>query len=112
MSRASLLGFVLGFWSAFGALYFARRHQKGILYRLLGLDEELQQARDAERVRAAQKAAKTIRDLGVSIANEMAVSSATQSGQLRSVHVQALQVLNMEIDSVRLLISVIIIVIS
>jgi hypothetical protein len=100
MSRASLLAFVLGFWSAFGALWLARRHQKTFLYRLLGLDEEFRQTRDEERQRATQKASRAIRELGVSLAQAMAASSLVQHGQLRRVHVQALQVLNMEVDSV------------
>ena len=45
----TLLGALAGFWGALGLLWLARKHRRKMLYRLIGFDVELDEARRAER---------------------------------------------------------------
>jgi hypothetical protein len=94
-----ILSYLLGFWSAVGVFWLARKHKRRILYKLIGIDVELLDARTDERERVHETYKSKISAVVTNLAEDLANSNQAREKELLRVQLAALSVLNMDNDN-------------
>ena len=96
-SRWSIIAFVLGLWSGAGLFALLRRHKRKWLYRMIGFDEELDQARVKERARVSHDFALLVGRVGQGLLEDLRLTAQRDEERLLKVQVAALNICNMEV---------------
>lgn len=92
-----VLGLVTGFFGAFGVLLVARAQSKhGVLYRLLGIEKDIQQATLAAEKRAAQRFQRIVKKVVGDVVKMLGEQSKVQQDKMLAVSTMALSILNMD----------------
>lgn len=98
MSR-SVLSFVLGFWSALGLLWLAKKHRRRVLYRLIGFEAELDAARAQERDRAQARHTLALQSVAAGLAEDFALYASGQDKEFSKLQLLALSLLNGDVGN-------------